>query len=511
MANSTVFHRLPFELLSEISSRLRKPSFISFLLSCRHVYDTLHPIYLQQNFETFTLYPTRKRLSAFLSKTKNSRFYNSHLKHLKVSLRCPEFSRLTLKWFYTEYLRGRRAFDGSVIPNLQPLLLASSPEVSRIEHLRSRAYSSSLILILQTLENLETIEFINTLTDIPFEECVNDNDFAGIPISQLKKVRNATGRSFFHDDFALAQIVPWVFDALYAAKRPLVRVLCTLSPALINRNWVPYSKGVPILEFSDKWYAIEGYRSVFQNLKTLELKVAANTQRIWGSEQEESRDKPSGWFEAMENLEEVTLWHDEDSRAYVRKNFPQKVFLACPLRADAVLPKLRKLKLGRCELQFDNLNIFLRQHASTLRELVLEGNEYYEPFGYSFDSTRIHGDSFKSYTQETWSDFFETLYSTFRLDSFYIDIPGKPTNVFRTKLIYLTIDGRWQDISTEAVCEVVSIQELGRTLTTGVADCLEHLKVVLRDMVEEYEKWELVVGAQEGGMGRYQRLVSREV
>lgn len=391
--------------------------------------------------------------------------------------------------------------DGGLLPNLQPLLTASKNGVSGHENCKLSSSTTNLILILQTLENLQTVEFINNLEPIPFKDCIHDNEFNGITISELEKVREATNCSFSLEDFSLQKVVPWVFEGLYAAKRPLVRVLTTLSPLLDDLKWVPQSKGVGIPKFPEEEYAIEGYQNVLGGLRTLEMKVAGFIPGVWVDEEDVYPDRISGWFETLKGLEELVLSHDDDSRGYIRQNLPQKLFLVYPLRIDAVLPRLKKLKLRRCELQFDSLTTFLVKNGGSIRNLILEENEYYEPFGYPLPSTKKYGDSFKSYTQTSFSSLLTTLSNHLTISYFSLDIPGKPATEFRTELIYFSIQGRWNNPAT--LCEVRTNQDM---VTMSVEDCLEYVRMVLRDAVEEFGKWKLRRGMNAKGPDRYRRV-----
>ncbi|KAK6507957.1 hypothetical protein TWF481_006377 [Arthrobotrys musiformis] len=491
---------LPFELLSAIASHLPPDSFISLLQTSKRIYNTLHPIYLKK-FTTYLLYPTKNCLNAFAKKINNSPFYGTHLKHLRVSLRCPQFSKTQIQWLYGEYMRGRVCSDG-LLPNLQPLL-APLPAgmVGQQENCKLVTSTTTLITILNALKSLETLEFVNSLDPIPLEDCIYDNHLGKFKPEELERARKAAGSPFFLDDFAVHTVVPWVFGALYATDVRLREVVWGVSPLVDEVKWVLQSRGVPVPKFSGEDYAITGYRRVFGGLKTLEMKVASLVQSTGGVDGDQYPPPPSAWFESFAGgLENLMLSHEDDSRFYIRQNLPRDMFLAYPLRITAVIPGLTKLKLRRCELRFDPLAGFLEGNAGSLRRLILEENEYYEPFGYTLDSTKDHGDSFKAYTHKAWVGFFNMLSASLKLDYFSIDIPGNPATEFRTELIYFSIKGKWGGPTT--MCEIT---HNGQVLAMNVEGCLEFVSGVLRDAVEEYKNWELRTEAWSRSP-RYQRM-----
>ncbi|KAK6526104.1 hypothetical protein TWF281_011141 [Arthrobotrys megalospora] len=386
---------------------------------------------------------------------------------------------------------------GPATPDLNPLLNLFD------DHHTLEPPLTNLIVIFRALENLETIEFMNSPEPILSQDGTPDNDSNELMIEQLEPLRGNWSHtrgppptSFyvesgtFLDDLALKDVVPWIFNALYSSKRPLKNFLCNLSHRP-SGAWLAQNHGVAIPEFPETDEAVEGYQNVFGNLETLQLKVRALLSDVWapvGVPPVIYPYKPSRWFETLKKLEILSISHDDDSRSHTKSRFPGE-FLAYPLRIEAALPRLRTLELRRCKLRLDSLTRFLISNKKTIRKLILEGNEYHELSGYRFSSTKQDGDNLKPHTPDTWMNFFANLRTNMKLEEFAIDVPGKSFGFrIQTVLVYFTVYGKWDDQST--ICEVRSRKGCEDHITMNLSDCLDHVQVVLEDAIKAYTEWE---------------------
>ncbi|EPS39742.1 hypothetical protein H072_6462 [Dactylellina haptotyla CBS 200.50] len=439
---------LPVELIYAISSFLPTSSLFSLILTSKHLHSALKETYLRAAHSTFTLYPTPKCAAYLRDQLVERPYYVLHLKHLKISLQCPQFNPPFMKWFCQAYNQGRR----STIPNPDALMKS----VESPENHKAKFFIDILENVLHYLDGLETIEFVHTFEPIPWSHCkqCNDPDWFKIPdLEQYRYVRSPLQYGMFQSDFLYPITLRWVFNAVFASGRPIKHVLYNFNNIHMGSRHLRWNyKGVTVLEFPSYEDIMTQYNKTLKDLRTLQLRVSAR-----------GMDEPSKWFEVMQNLRE--LWLSDDYGTPPVDVLSWRKFVVYPLRRDAVLPHLRKLELRHAAIPLESLTSFLLNNRQ-VEYLKLQENMFHLP---PMPIDQISPDTRKA---DIWIEFFEMLFKNLNLNYFDLDI--SPGAGFPKTPIYLTVKGRW-DLRGE-ICEIKETRTDRAGDLMSVLQLFEYLK-----------------------------------